>query len=106
MQKLLHLSQIQMWEFCRICKNIEICIPIEYISFSLTVYLPFISEEISDNDIDCLLLICILIKLMQISQNYVDIVYLMKYNIDKKGGKRDDGDYSTSLDHLINQFSY
>ena len=43
---------------------------------------------------------------MQISQNYVDIVYLMKYNIDKKGGKRDDGDYSTSLDHLINQFSY
>ena len=64
MQKLLHLSQIQMWEFCRICKNIEICILIEYISFSLTVYLPSISEEISDNDIDCLLLICILIKLM------------------------------------------
>ena len=30
----------------------------------------------------------------------------MKYNIDKKGGKRDDGDYSTSLDHLINQFPY
>ena len=43
MQKLLHLYLQQMQEFCRICKNIEICIPIEYISFSLTVYLPFIS---------------------------------------------------------------
>ena len=34
---------------------------------------------------------------MQISQNCIDIVYFIKYNIDKKGGKGNDGDYSTSL---------